>query len=50
MMKQRLKVEGERIDEIFGVTILPRVHHLAPSFPFPCLFESFGESKEEKAT
>jgi hypothetical protein len=49
MLKQSLKVEGEHIIEIVGVTILPRVHHLTPSFLFPRLFESFGESNEGKA-
>jgi hypothetical protein len=49
MLKQRLKAEGECIIEIVGVTILPRIHHLAPSFLFPRLLESFGESKEGKA-
>jgi hypothetical protein len=48
MLKQRLMVEGERIVKIVGVTILPRVHHLAPSFPFLCLFEAFGDTKEGK--
>jgi hypothetical protein len=48
MLKQRLMVEGECIVEIIGVTILPRVHHLAPSFLFPCLFEGFGDTKEGK--
>jgi hypothetical protein len=48
MLKQRLTAEGERIVEIVDVTILPRVHHLAPSFSFPCLFEGFGDTKEGK--
>jgi hypothetical protein len=48
MLKHRLKAEGEHIVEIIGVTILPHVHNLAPGFPFPCLLESFGESKEGK--
>jgi hypothetical protein len=48
MLKQRLTVEGERIVEIIGFTILPDVHHLAPSFPFPCHFEGFGDTKEGK--
>jgi hypothetical protein len=49
ILKRRLEAEGERIIEIIGVTILPSIHDLAPSFPFPHLFESFGESKEGKA-
>jgi hypothetical protein len=48
MLKQRLMAEGERIVKIVGVTILPRVHHLAPSFPFLCLFKGFGNTKEGK--
>jgi hypothetical protein len=46
MLKQRLTMEGERIVEIIGFTILPHVHHLAPSFPFPRHFEGFGDTKE----
>jgi hypothetical protein len=48
MLKQRLETKGERIVEIVGATILPRVHHLAPSSPLPCLFEGFGDSQEGK--
>jgi hypothetical protein len=48
MLKQRLAAEGEHIVEIFGATILPRVHHLTPSFPFPSLFEGFGDTREGK--
>jgi hypothetical protein len=48
MLKQRMKAEGEHIVEIVGVTILPHVHHIAPSFPFPLLFESFSESMDGK--
>jgi hypothetical protein len=48
MLKQRLMVEGEHIVKIVSVTILPRVHHLAPSFPFLRLFEGFGDTKEGK--
>jgi hypothetical protein len=48
MLKKRLAAEGERIVEIVGATILPRIHHLVPSFPFLCLFEGFGDTKEGK--
>jgi hypothetical protein len=48
MLKQRLATEGERIVKIVGAAILPRVHHLAPNFPFPCLFECFGDTQEGK--
>jgi hypothetical protein len=48
MLKQRLAAEGEHIVKIIGATILPRVHHLAPNFPFPCLFEGFGDTTEGK--
>jgi hypothetical protein len=48
MLKQRLTVDGEHIVKIISATILPLVHHLAPSFPFMCLFEGFGDTKEGK--
>jgi hypothetical protein len=48
MLKKRLATEGERIIEIIGATILPRVHRLVPSFPFLRLFEGFGDTKEGK--
>jgi hypothetical protein len=50
MLKQTLKADGERIVEIVGTTILPRVHHLTPQFPFRRLFEGFGDSGAGWAT
>jgi hypothetical protein len=48
-LRQKLEAKGKCIVKIVGVTILPRVHHLAPSFRFQRLFESFGKHKEGKA-
>jgi hypothetical protein len=42
-LRQRLEAEGERIADIVGITILPRVHHLAHGFPFKRLFKAFGD-------
>jgi hypothetical protein len=48
--RQTLQMEGERIVDIIGNTILPRVYFFAPSFLFAQIFKRFGEDPAGKAT
>jgi hypothetical protein len=50
VLRQKLKTDEERITKIVGNTILPRVYHLALSFPFQPLFEGFGDHEAGQVT
>ena len=41
--------EGRQIVEATAGLLLPRVHHLAPGFPFDALLEEFDTPEEEAA-
>jgi hypothetical protein len=41
--------EGRQIVEATAELLLPRVHHLAPGFPFDALLEEFATPEEEAA-
>ena len=46
---ERALREGKQIVEALAELVLPRVHHLAPGFPFDALLEEFANEEEEDA-
>ena len=46
---ERATREGRQIVEATAELILPRVHHLAPGFPFDALLDEFATPEEEAA-
>ena len=49
LLAERATREGKQIVEALAELILPRVHHLAPGFPFDALLEEFATEDEEAA-
>jgi hypothetical protein len=49
VLAKKVTTDGEKIADIIGNTILPRVEHLYPNFPFELLFEKFEEDDEGRA-
>ena len=49
LLAERATREGKQIVEATAELILPRVHHLAPGFPFDALLDEFATPEEEAA-
>ena len=47
LLTARARREGQQVVEATARLILPRVHHLAPSFPFAALLEDFATPEKE---
>ena len=47
LLAERAMREGKQIVEAIAELILPRVHHLAPGFPFDALLDEFATPEEE---
>ena len=47
LLTARARREGQQVVEVTARLILPRVHHLAPGFPFAALLEDFATPEEE---